>query len=236
MSNKKTLDWLIKKVNFLLDQGCGCDTCSGGAGITPLINLGWGRQDNGDVLNNVEFVRKDTILNEDINIGNQPIEVDKLIVDVPEFESLAEYEPTLLVDRYSPRKYLGSGKWRKSRYRHEELFHANLNGRVTEFPLNTTGERTICDLKQENYFRVNGSTPALKGIGKKYKTRSAVLLANGNGAEVSYIYLGFRLRLTIDSEVKETGHFAFLKLTFFQEDTSGGSGESFQGLVRFSWA
>ncbi len=232
MSYKKTINWLVKKVNELLDAGCGCDSCSGGSTF-PNVALSFGNGNNGDVLNRV-FFRRDDVLEDRETLYLNPITVDKLIVDIKEEDWLAiqDYQPTLLIDRWSPKKRIKNGPaiYRKGGYKHETQYHANLNGRVNELLL--TGNRSILDPKVEEYFKVDFGTPLLKGIGDKYSGISQ--FTNGKTPFV-YTYLGFRLRLTIDGEIKESDIFTHLKLTFYNTNI-GDAGENYQGLVRFSWA
>lgn len=234
MSYSKTINWLIKKVNELLDNRCGCDSCSGGiGGAFPNVALSFGEGDNGDVLNRV-FFRRDGFLEDEKTAYLNPVTVDKLIVDIKEEDwlAIADYEPTLLIDRWSPKKKIKNGlpRYRKGGYKHETQYHANFNGRVNELLL--TGNRSIIDPKVEEYFKVDSGQPLIKGIGDKYS--GSAKFTEGLTPFV-YTHLGFRLRLTIDGEIKESNIFTHLKLTFYNTDI-GDAGETYQGLVRFSWA
>lgn len=197
-----------KTVNFPVNSLSGASS-----GVTfPFVNLSYGYGNNGDQVNPISFVDYRTITNKQ----GQPLnaEVLKLIVDIPDFESVKDYNPTLLVDRYRPKGTIKTSKFRKSGYKHETQYHAALNNRQNEFPL--AASRTIIDLSPETYFNIIGLESVwTKGIGNRQLKPSTI-----GGGFSNAVHLGFRLRLTIENKVFESNIFRESQIILNLQSTS----------------
>ncbi len=179
----------------------------------PKVNISYGNGSNGDQLNPEGFVELKTMVDGAYS-DNIPTEVYKFIVDMPSFEQYSEFNPVLLVDRYKRSGIIRTGKDRKSGYKHETEYHATLNGRNNEIPL--TGERTIVDVNPETYFKLDS-----RGVSVSGGSQRGVNTPLTDG-ELNFVYLSFRLRLTIGDEVIESNSFRELKAVLYYRKTNIG--------------
>lgn len=178
--------------------------------ITPLINFKWDsintRQGIIKRLNNFKKITGDN--NNDVSVN-----IHKLIINIPDFDSIKNYNPVILIDRFKSKSYKGNNKYRTSGFKHEKQQDLILNNRNNEFPL--TSNNQIIDINPETYFGVktknlfNGNRDVIYIKGDS-KTDNVL---NHNGLPlVPFTYLRFRLRLSIDNKVIETGSIGTLKV------------------------
>ena len=177
--------------------------------ITPLINFKW------DSINVRQGVIKRFDNSKKIMGGNNDISVNiqKLIINIPDFNSIKNYNPILLIDRFKPKSYKGNNKYRTSGFKHEKQQDLVSNNRNNEFLL--TSNNQIIDINPETYFGVktkklfndNRDVIYIKGDSKTDN------VLNHNGLPlVPFTYLRFRLRLSIGSKIVETGSVGTLKV------------------------
>lgn len=190
--------------------------------ITPQIKVSWGKTH--DDLTGEPFTK---IVDK---FGKPELKflVYKLIVDVPGIDLIKQYKPVLLVDRYRRKgfvrnyrmsnetgTYIASRYDRKSGYKHENPEQAKQKGRNNEIPLDLSRERNIIDIGAETYFKSGypGFSPRPIGISGNY------YWGNTKGPENTttgaYIYIGLRLRLTIDGKDVETNILQHLRMNCY---------------------
>ena len=174
----------------------------------PLVNFKWDskniRQGVVKRLNNANKVSG----NNDLSVT-----VQKLVVNIPNFDLIKNYNPVLLVDRYKPKSYKGNNKYRTSGFKHEKQQDLILNNRENEFSLLSNNQ--VVDIKSDTYFGIktknlfNGKRDVtyIKGDSKT----DSVLNHNGLSL-IPFTYLRFRLRLTVGNKVIETGDIGTLKV------------------------
>ncbi len=203
-TQQEQIDWLIRQVNDINDQGCGCEDCSGGGlPFVPRMKTSFGLTHTDDTAT-TPFVRQGQ-LDDLLDATTHTINSQMLIIDLLNFEEIQQYSPVLLIDRFRPRKKVRAGYRRKSGYKHETLVQANDNGRVNEIPL--TAVRNVVDIKPEGYFVIDDSRTFPKGLSKRYTFEDELQEIKG-----CFTTISLRLRFTIDGQIIETNSLQKLKV------------------------
>jgi hypothetical protein len=176
------------------------------------LDFSWGgNTKDEDVLRNV-------IIDDEDGKQRHILDVFNLIVKIPYWNEISQYEPTLLIDRYKRKGNLGSnGRFRKSGFKHETIDSTDLSGRISE--LDIFQSVNYVNFRQEKYFGYANGKSFSKGMGSRNKGNSNTWFQAENdkrGQKLfseAYVYLSFRLRLKIsDEETIETGSLGILKM------------------------
>jgi len=190
-----------------------------------LVNFKWGKLHT-DGENPIEFTKK-IVMTDTENVNTYSVFVNKLIVDIPNFEQIKDYAPVLLLDRYKRKGLISQNDntYRKSGYRHEPQDPVvNITSfddvvRYSELPL--TGSRSVLDFKIENYFKIQDGIAKGKGMASWGKFQNQ-----------SFIRISFRLRLTISGVTKETNSLVNLKVRFIQNANQS----VFDAIITYNFA
>lgn len=213
-TQQEQIDWLIRQVNSLKDAECGCQECEEAGIPMPEMQVRYGKayKDSLGLGNSLaeNTVRKYNFVGQDGKAYSG--KTNMLIVDIQNWDDIKDYSPTILLDRYRHKEWIGKNttggnSFRKSGYRHEELKTAELNNRVNEVAL--TGPRTVVDFIPENYFRVFAGEVWGKGMAKDKSTSKEIGLNSQYGGVVK---ISLRIRLTVEDKVIETNQLLQLRM------------------------
>ena len=146
------------------------------------------------------------------------IKYQNLKIEIPYFEDIAQYKPKLLIDRFKSASFKGydistNREYRKAGYKHERQIEALINNRQNEVNL-VTGE-TVVNVHNLNYvqqvlYNVDPNTSFITLKGQRLGAKK------NNGSRKS-LYLGFRLRLNINGQIKETPMLGTIKATYLHD-------------------
>lgn len=209
----KVINWLVEKVNELLDQGCGCNECSLGTSFLPMF-VTWGKQGITEFGQGIQTTQAFTKISEEPTLTEYTGDYELLKISFPTevWNEIQDKQPTLLLDRYRPKSHLGSSdKTRKAGYRHEPDVQAQANGRLSEILL--TQNNQYVDFKIDEYFVINEDNDVrAKGFPLN---RSRTNNTNaGSSSPGAFFNFGLRLRLTDGSQVSETNYLGYFKAVF----------------------
>ncbi len=164
------------------------------------LNFSWGKENNSETgLTGTDGV----------------VKYQNLKINIPFFEDISQYNPILLIDRFKSASFKGydisgNNEYRKSGYKHERQLEALANGRQNEIAL--TSENVVVDVHNMNYiqevvYNVDPTQSLIRIKGQRLGAKKY------NGLRKT-LYLGFRLRLNINGQIKETSMLGSVKATY----------------------
>jgi len=208
----KTIEWLIRQVNDLLDGCCGCNNSTSSL---PMY-VKWGRQSESETAAGIETTRDFQITSSGLTTFNGTCDLLKITFPTEVWNEIQDKQPTLLLDRYRGKSMVKaiSPSYRKAGYRHEPQIQAEANGRNSEVLLTENGD--FADFQMENYFILdNLDRVRAKGFARE---RSQTRNSRGGGVVIdspgAFINFGLRLRLTDGTDVVETNYLGYFKAVF----------------------
>jgi hypothetical protein len=164
------------------------------------LNFSWGKENSNET---------------GLTGSEEIIEYQNLKINIPFFEDISQYNPILLIDRFKSASFKGhdisgNNEYRKAGYKHERQLEALANGRQNEIAL--ASENVVVNVHNMNYLQqleydIDPTQSSIRITGQRLGAK------NYNGSRKT-IYLGFRLRLNINGQIKETSMLGSVKATY----------------------
>ena len=165
------------------------------------LNLSWGKFDGRDATPDFTLYYKDFDFSDSLEGGGDlTVKVRHLIVSTENFGLISAYNPTVIIERYSPHAYKGKETttgiktYQRAGYKRDVYDYASFGDtpRMSEFPL--VSQKFIQDINAELYFKYN-KFPSVKGLGNRN-------IVNENLSPTQfikgYVYLRLKLQITIN--------------------------------------